>query len=44
MQKIVGFIIVLGTVVGGFMFAGGNVATLWQPAEFLIIFGAGFGA
>jgi chemotaxis protein MotA len=44
MQKIVGFIIVLGAVVGGYMFAGGNVATLWQPAEFLIIFGAGFGA
>jgi chemotaxis protein MotA len=44
MQKIVGFIIVLGAVVGGYMFAGGNVATLWQPAEFIIIFGAGFGA
>lgn len=44
MQKIVGFIIVLATVIGGYMFAGGNVATLWQPAEFLIIFGAGFGA
>ncbi|MEE2024048.1 MULTISPECIES: flagellar motor stator protein MotA [Alkalimonas] len=44
MQRILGFAIVLGAVVGGYMFAGGNVATLWQPAEFLIIFGAGFGA
>lgn len=44
MQKIVGFIIVLGAVVGGYMIAGGNVATLWQPAEFIIIFGAGLGA
>ena len=44
MQKIVGFIIVLAAVVGGFAFAGGNVATLWQPAEFLVIFGAAIGA
>lgn len=44
MQKILGFVVVLGAVVGGFMFAGGNVATLWQPAEFVIIFGAGIGA
>ncbi|MCT8125011.1 flagellar motor stator protein MotA [Alishewanella sp. BS5-314] len=44
MQKILGFALVLGAVVGGFMFAGGNVATLWQPAEFVIIFGAGLGA
>lgn len=44
MQKILGFVMVLGAVVGGFMFAGGNVATLWQPAEFVIIFGAGIGA
>lgn len=44
MQRIVGFIIVLATVIGGYMFAGGNVATLWQPAEFIIIFGAGVGA
>jgi len=44
MQKVVGFFIVFLTVVGGFVFAGGNVAALWQPAEFIIIFGAGFGA
>lgn len=44
MQKLLGLAVVLGTVVGGFMFAGGNVATLWQPAEFIIIFGAAIGA
>lgn len=44
MQKFVGLVIVLGTVVGGFMFAGGNVASLWQPAEMIIIFGAALGA
>lgn len=44
MQKIIGLIVVLGAVVGGFMIAGGNAATLWQPAEFIIIFGAGLGA
>jgi chemotaxis protein MotA len=44
MQKLIGLIIVLGAVVGGFIFAGGNVATLWQPAEFVVIFGASIGA
>ncbi|MBU3023127.1 flagellar motor stator protein MotA [Aestuariibacter sp. A3R04] len=44
MQKVIGLIIVLATVVGGFIFAGGNVATLWQPAEFIIVFGAAIGA
>ena len=44
MQKVIGLIIVLATVVGGFVFAGGNVATLWQPAEFIIVFGAAIGA
>jgi chemotaxis protein MotA len=44
MQRILGFSVVLLAVVGGFAFAGGNVATLWQPAEFIIIFGAGVGA
>ncbi|MCH1929366.1 flagellar motor stator protein MotA [Shewanella sp. A25] len=44
MQKLLGLIIVLGTVVGGFMFAGGNPAMLWQPSEMFIIWGAGIGA
>ncbi|WP_334021370.1 flagellar motor stator protein MotA [Alteromonas sp. S015] len=44
MQKILGIIVVLGAVVGGFIIAGGNVATLWQPSEFIVIFGAALGA
>lgn len=44
MQRIVGFIVVMAAVLGGFMMAGGNVAMLWQPAEFVIILGAAIGA
>lgn len=44
MQKIIGFILVLVTVIGGFAIAGGNIANLWQPSEFIIIFGAAIGA
>jgi len=44
MQRIIGFIVVLAAVIGGFMIAGGNVAMLWQPAEFVIIFGAAIGS
>ena len=44
MQRVIGLIVVLATVLGGFAFAGGNIATMWQPYEFLIIFGAGLGA
>lgn len=41
---IVGFIIVIASVLGGYVGAGGHLAVLWQPLEFLIIFGAGIGA
>ena len=44
MQRIVGLIVVLAAVIGGFMIAGGNPAMLWQPAEFVVIFGAAIGA
>ncbi len=44
MQKLIGLVVVLAAVIGGFIFAGGNVASLWQPAEFIVIFGAGIGA
>lgn len=37
MQRVIGLIVVLATVLGGFAFAGGNIATMWQPYEFLII-------
>jgi len=44
MVKLLGLIIILSTVFGGFYAAGGNLATVWQPAEFIIILGAAFGA
>jgi chemotaxis protein MotA len=40
---IIGAIIVVGCVIGGYMANGGHMAVLWQPFEFLIILGAGVG-
>jgi chemotaxis protein MotA len=44
MLTIVGFIVVAGAVIGGFIMEGGQIMVLFQPAEFLIIGGAAFGA
>lgn len=44
MIVIVGCIVVLGAVLGGFTLAGGHVLALIQPAEFLSIGGAALGA
>jgi chemotaxis protein MotA len=44
MLFIVGFILVIAAVMGGYIMGGGHVDVLWQPLEFLIIFGAGIGA
>ncbi|MBK1689123.1 flagellar motor stator protein MotA [Rubrivivax gelatinosus] len=44
MQSIVGVIIILGCVFGGFMLHGGRFEVIWQPVELLIIVGAGVGA
>lgn len=44
MQKIVGFGLVGFCVFGGFVLASGKLIALWQPAEMVIILGAGFGA
>ncbi len=41
---IIGFIIVLACVAGGFVLSHGNLASLWQPYELLIIGGSAFGA
>ncbi|MDO9478692.1 MAG: flagellar motor stator protein MotA [Pseudohongiella sp.] len=40
----VGVLVVLGSVAGGYIWHGGILGVLWQPAEFLIILGAAFGA
>lgn len=44
MQQIIGIVIVLGCVFGGFFFMGGSIEVLWQPIEILIIIGAALGA
>ncbi len=43
MNLIVGFIITLGCVLGGFMAMGGHLDVLFQPFELVIIGGAGVG-
>lgn len=44
MIVIVGFIIVIGCVLGGFSMAGGHVGALWHPSEVVTIGGAALGA
>jgi chemotaxis protein MotA len=44
MLLIIGYIVVTGAVLGGFLMAGGHVAALWQPSELVIIAGAAGGA
>ena len=44
MLVIIGYVVVFATVFGGFVLSGGNLASLFQPTELLIIGGAGAGA
>ncbi|ALP54466.1 flagellar motor stator protein MotA [Candidatus Tenderia electrophaga] len=44
MLIIIGFVVVLACVAGGFVLSHGNLLSLWQPFELLIIGGAAFGA
>ena len=44
MFVIIGSLIVLGSVIGGFLMAGGAVGALWQASEFVVIIGAALGA
>jgi chemotaxis protein MotA len=41
---IVGYVIILVSVFGGFALAGGHLASLWQPVELLMIGGGAVGA
>ncbi|MBC8337203.1 MAG: flagellar motor stator protein MotA [Rhodospirillales bacterium] len=43
MLFIVGILVVIGSVIGGYS-VHGDVSVLWQPLEFVIIFGGAFGA
>lgn len=44
MKLLLGLGIVITCVILGYVFGGGRLSVLWQPAEFLIILGAAFGA
>jgi chemotaxis protein MotA len=44
MFLIIGYVIVLGAVFGGFIMAGGHVAALFQPVELIMIGGSALGA
>ena len=44
MFLIIGFIVVIGSVIGGYMGGGGHLEVLWQPFEYVIIMGAAIGA
>lgn len=44
MTLIIGWLIISGAVIGGFLAAGGHVAVLIQPFEYLMILGAATGA
>jgi chemotaxis protein MotA len=44
MIVIVGFIVVIGAVLGGFSMAGGHAGALWHPSEVVTIGGASLGA
>ena len=44
MRLLIGIVIVIGAVIGGYMGVGGHLHVLWQPFEFIIILGAAIGA
>lgn len=44
MGFLLGLIVVLGSLLGGFVAMGGYVGVLWQPWEYVIICGTAFGA
>ena len=43
MITLVGFAVVIGSVLGGFLMAGGNPAALMQPSELVVILGTALG-
>ena len=44
MLILLGYLVVLGTVFGGYLMTGGSLGALYQPAELVIIAGAGIGS
>ncbi len=44
MFVIIGLVVVMACVIGGYLLEGGNLHVLWQPVELLIILGSGIGS
>ncbi|MBX9964154.1 MAG: flagellar motor stator protein MotA, partial [Burkholderiales bacterium] len=44
MTVIVGYLVILGAVLGGFALAGGHLGSLIQPVELIMIGGSAVGA
>ncbi|AOM01343.1 MULTISPECIES: flagellar motor stator protein MotA [Cobetia] len=44
MLLFIGYLVVIGSTLGGYLMVGGHLAVLMQPAELLIIFGSAVGA
>lgn len=44
MFVIIGYVVICGTIFGGYAMAGGHLGGLWQPLEVLMIFGGALGA
>lgn len=44
MEKVIGVVVIICGVLGGYHIAGGELITLWQPAELIIILAAGIGS
>src|SRR5262245_44242401 len=44
MLVVIGSIVVLGSVIGGFVMVGGHLGVLIQPSEFVVIGGAAIGS
>lgn len=44
MFAIIGIVVTIASVIGGYAAGGGHLDVLWQPFEFIIILGAAFGS
>ncbi|HEY1737048.1 MAG TPA: motility-associated protein, partial [Methylovirgula sp.] len=43
MGFLIGLVIALGAIIGGYAAEGGNLLVIWQPFEYLMIAGAAIG-
>ncbi len=43
MSFIIGIVIAMGCIVGGFASEGGHLSVIWQPMEYIMIAGAAVG-